>query len=111
MVEPFELNEMLALFCVALAVVATVGARLHKANTERTRHWWSRFLGMLMFLFAAQVATNIEQFYSDGSASREAVNLLEHFCFLLGGVAAVWISMRGVLEAAGRTGDGGDGAL
>jgi hypothetical protein len=110
-VEPLELNEVLAFLCVILAVVATVSARIHRANTERTRRWWTRFLGMLLFILAAQAATNIEQFYADGSASREAVNLLEHFCFLLGAVSAIWIATRGVLEAAERSVEVGEGTL
>lgn len=111
MVGALEINEVLALVCVLVAFVATIGARLHPANTPYTGRWWRRFLVMLSFILAAQVATNLEQLYPDTSLAHRAINVAEHLCFALGGLWAAHISMRGITHAFERGGEGGETAV
>ncbi|HCU36350.1 MAG TPA: hypothetical protein DGT21_13145 [Armatimonadetes bacterium] len=108
MVGPLEVNEVLALLCVLVAFVATIGARLHPANTPYTSRWWRRFLVMLSFILAAQVATNVEQLYAETSLTHRVINLLEHVCFAFAGLWAAHISMRAITLAFGRSGEGGE---
>lgn len=110
MVGSLEVNEVLALFCVLVAFVATIGARLHPANTPYTIRWWRRFLVMLSFILAAQAATNLEQLYAATSLAHEVLNVAEHLCFALGGLWAAHISMRAITSAFERSGEGGETA-
>ncbi len=108
--EALEVNEVLALFCVMVAFAATIGARMHPANTPYTSRWWRRFLVMLSFVLAAQVATNLEQLYADTSIAYQALNVAEHLFFMVGGLWAAHISMRAITSAFERGCEGGETA-
>jgi hypothetical protein len=108
MIGPFEINELLAVFFVLLALVATLGARLHPANTANTSRWWRRFLVMLGFLLLAQVATNAEQLYPETSLAHQLMNLVEHLAFAAAGLWAAHISMRGISFAFERGSEAGE---
>ena len=100
--KPLEVNEVLALAFVLVAYGATLVARGQPSNTPRTRAWWGRFLVMLSFLLVAELATNLEQYFADGTTARDALNILEH-AFLAGtGAWALVISILGLMEAYAR---------
>lgn len=102
-VAPFEPNEVMACLFVLLALVITAAVRAHPANTARTRAWWGRFLVLLGLLLVAELATNVEQAFADGSAARKVTNLIEHLALLVAGMWALALSVRALLEAHQRT--------
>ncbi len=106
--QPLEVNEVLALLFVSLACAAIVQIRRHPSNTRRTREWWGRFLVMMCLLLVAEIATNVEQFWTDEDMAHQTINLLEHLAMLGAGAVALRLGVLGLLEAFARaTGEGG----
>ncbi len=97
-----ETNEVLALAFVVVAFAATLAVRAHHSNTPRTRNWWGRFLVLLAFLLAAEIATNIEEFFAETSSAHQVLNVVEHVSLVVAGGWALALSARGLAESHAR---------
>ena len=100
---PFEPNEILALLLVLTATVITTLVRAHPANTARTRAWWGRFLTLAGLLLVAELATNLEQPFAEGTVPRGVLNLLEHLALLAAAAWALRMAGRALIETHRRT--------
>lgn len=115
LVAPFEPNEVMAFLLVLIAAAITAAVRAHPANTARTRTWWNRFLALTGLLLVAELATNIEQPFAEGTMPRTVLNLVEHLALLSAALWALNMAVRALVETHQRTavteevkGDGGD---
>ncbi len=101
----YEVNELLALAFVVIAGIATMLVRAHPSNTKRTREWWGRFLVLVGFLLAAQIATNVEEAFPPDTTPAVSLNILEHVSLVAAGAWALALAIRGLVETYARQAD------